>query len=148
LGLNTFVFFFVPFNEFFLPLRHWCFKGDVNWTEEGHRLSWHMMLRVKSGIVNLFVVDNATGIKSMVRSEEYLSPKQSRVISTRPDMLWQYVQYLKQVYAEKGMTDISIYAEGRVSLNGSLAKPLYDQRYDMAKAKWNAFGENEWVLRE
>ena len=30
-----------------LPLRHWFFQDDVLWTEEGHRLSWRMMLRGK-----------------------------------------------------------------------------------------------------
>ncbi|WP_316930169.1 HTTM domain-containing protein [Leeuwenhoekiella sp. MAR_2009_132] len=32
-----------------LPLRHWIIKDDVLWTEEGHRLSWRMMLRSKGG---------------------------------------------------------------------------------------------------
>ncbi len=35
--------------QILLPLRHWTYPGNVNWTEEGHRLSWHMMLRVKGG---------------------------------------------------------------------------------------------------
>ena len=30
-----------------LPLRHWFIQDDVLWTEEGHRLSWRMMLRAK-----------------------------------------------------------------------------------------------------
>src|SRR5690606_16338381 len=32
-----------------LPLRPFYFPGSSNWTEEGHRLSWHMMLRAKYG---------------------------------------------------------------------------------------------------
>jgi hypothetical protein len=30
-----------------LPLRHWLYPGDVNWTEEGHSFSWRMLLRDK-----------------------------------------------------------------------------------------------------
>jgi hypothetical protein len=30
-----------------LPLRHWMIPGEVSWTEEGHRFSWHMKLRDK-----------------------------------------------------------------------------------------------------
>ena len=30
-----------------LPFRHWLYPGDVNWTEEGHKFSWHMKLRSK-----------------------------------------------------------------------------------------------------
>ena len=32
-----------------LPLRHHFIQGDVLWTEEGHRMSWRMMLRSRSG---------------------------------------------------------------------------------------------------
>lgn len=30
-----------------IPLRHFLVEGDANWTEEGHRFSWRMMLRAK-----------------------------------------------------------------------------------------------------
>ena len=147
-GLTTLVFVLFLGVQFLLPLRHWYFKGDVNWTEEGHRLSWHMMLRVKSGVVGLSITDNESGKRMRVNLEEHLSPKQQRVIATRPDMLWQFVQYLKQHYKEEGMGNISIYANGWVSLNGAPAKPLYDPKFDLVKAEWNAFKENKWVLRD
>jgi len=31
-----------------VPLRHNFIEGDANWTEEGHRFSWRMMLRAKA----------------------------------------------------------------------------------------------------
>lgn len=43
-----------------LPLRHHFIPGDVLWTEEGHRLSWRMMLRSRQGAVRFRVVDKAT----------------------------------------------------------------------------------------
>ena len=33
--------------QLLIPLRHFAIPGDVNWTEEGHRFSWHMKLRDK-----------------------------------------------------------------------------------------------------
>src|SRR5690606_9254244 len=50
-GLHVFKYFFVPYLilQILLPIRHWFIKGDVLWTEEGHRLSWRMMLRSRSG---------------------------------------------------------------------------------------------------
>jgi len=33
--------------QLLLPLRHWLYPGNVDWTEEGHRFSWQMMLRDK-----------------------------------------------------------------------------------------------------
>lgn len=55
LGITVFVIYFVI--HILLPLRHWVIKDDVLWTEEGHRLSWRMMLRVKSGYANYKVVN-------------------------------------------------------------------------------------------
>jgi hypothetical protein len=39
------------------PLRHYAIDGDANWTEEGHRFSWRMMLRSKGGYLQLAVFD-------------------------------------------------------------------------------------------
>ena len=52
------------FSIFFLiqiafPLRHHFIKDNVLWTEEGHRLSWRMMLRTKSGKA-VFRIKNKT----------------------------------------------------------------------------------------
>src|SRR5690606_29013071 len=38
-----------------LPLRPFYFPGSSKWTEEGHRLSWHMMLRAKYGEISYVV---------------------------------------------------------------------------------------------
>ncbi|MCH8555635.1 MAG: HTTM domain-containing protein, partial [Schleiferiaceae bacterium] len=42
-----------------LPLRHWTINSNVFWTEEGHRMSWRMMLRSKSGSVYFRLEDKA-----------------------------------------------------------------------------------------
>ena len=44
-----------------LPLRHYFIEDDVLWTEEGHRLSWRMMLRIKSGYTTYRVENKDTG---------------------------------------------------------------------------------------
>ena len=54
--------------QIFLPLRHFLIKGDVGWTEEGHRMAWQMMLRSKRGTVYFEVKD-----KNVVFSWENLS---------------------------------------------------------------------------
>jgi hypothetical protein len=133
--------------QILLPLRHWYFPGDVNWTEEGHRLSWHMMLRVKRGTVQLKLVDHVSDRTEWIPLNEHLSPKQARLIATRPDLLWQFIQYLKDYYREKGRSNFSIYAEGAVSLNDAPVRALYDPGYDLVKAEWSAFKTSEWVLK-
>ncbi|MBL4707359.1 MAG: HTTM domain-containing protein, partial [Flavobacteriales bacterium] len=133
--------------QILLPIRHWYFNGDVNWTEEGHRLSWRMMLRSKGGYVNLYIEDRETGERTSVELDDYLTAKQKRVMATRPDVLWYFVQHLKKEQLKEGK-DYAIHADGLVSLNGSLAKALYDPTTDLSKVNWNRFSENDWVVRD
>lgn len=99
---------------FVLPLRHHLFEGNVNWTEEGHRLSWRMMLRSKSGIVDVTVQREENSY--FVNLNDYLTPKQQLTIATRPDIFWYFIQVLKEDLRKKGESDyISLYAISRVS---------------------------------
>ncbi|GGX12695.1 HTTM domain-containing protein [Aquimarina muelleri] len=131
-----------------LPIRHWFIPGDVLWTEEGHRLSWRMMLRGRSGNTSFFIVDknDPEGKRQVVNKSEYLSKKQLRLVSSRPDGIWQFAQKLKKEYATKGK-DISVYVTSKVSVNGKKYKTLIDPEVDIANTKWNYFTTNSWVLK-
>lgn len=133
--------------QLLLPLRHHYFTGNVNWTEEGHRLSWRMMLRSKVGHITLSVVNNETKHKEQINLNHYLTGKQIRKVAVRPDMMWQFIQYLKKNYANKGNVDISIYAQSQVSLNGAPYRALYDPSFDLAKAEWKRWRTSTWVLK-
>lgn len=132
--------------QIFLPLRHWAIPGDVAWTEEGHRLSWRMMLRQKAASVRFEIVDKETGQTWKVRPSEYITHKQAGAIAGRPDMLWQFVQILKKEWRKKGYDNVAIYAIGTASLNTGPAQPLYDPDYDLSKAEWHFFGHEDWIL--
>lgn len=132
--------------QILLPLRHWLFPGNVHWTEEGHRLSWHMMLRVKSGYVFFRVVDEQTGREWKVNPNKYLTYKQAKAIASRPDMCWQFIQILKDDFARKGYPQVAIYASGKVSLNGRDEQALYNESMDLAKVEWKRFGHSDWLL--
>ena len=110
-----------------MPLRHWAIKGDVLWTEEGHRMSWRMMLRSKSGLASYKIVNKTTGEVNYVKKGDYLTRKQIRQASTKPDVIWQFSQRLKEIYAEKG-EEIEIYVNARVSVNYKERKQLIDQK--------------------
>lgn len=128
-----------------LPLRHWFFQDDVLWTEEGHRLSWRMMLRGKSGRITFKVVEKGTSDTIIIDKKDYLSRKQLRAISTKPDMIWQFAQRIEEEYAEKGK-EVEVYAEGKMSVNGGEYKPLIDPSVDLAAEKWQHFKHHNWIL--
>jgi len=128
-----------------LPLRHWVIKDNVLWTEEGHRLSWRMMLRTKSGRSTFKVVEKGTTDTIMVQKNKYLSNKQRRIISTKPDVIWQFAQRLKQEYAREGK-DIQVFVEAKVSVNGRPYERLIDPQVDIANEQWNYFAHHDWIL--
>ncbi len=144
--LSAFVIWFVI--QLTLPIRHWCIPGDVLWTEEGHKLSWRMMLRGKSGHTNFYIVDtdDTSRKRQLVNKNEYLSKKQIRMVSAKPDGMWQFAQYLKAEYAAQGK-NIAVFVDSKVSVNGKKYKKLIDSEVDLASVTWNYFTTNPWVIK-
>jgi hypothetical protein len=120
----------------------------VLWNEEGHRYAWRMMLRAKTGSLIFTVIDNKTGEKTMVQPNEFLTQKQVWSMTIHPDMIWQFVQFLKKHYAAQGKTDVSIYARSFVTINKRPAARFIDPEIDLAKVSWQPFEHANWILPE
>jgi len=131
--------------QILLPIRHWFIKDNVLWTEEGHRLSWRMMLRSKSGYQNFTVVDKTSKKKKKIKLPDYLTQKQIGAMSSKPDMIWQFSQHLKKEYAKNGQ-DIAVYVKGNIKVNGKAFSPLVNDTIDIASVKWDHFKHSEWLL--
>lgn len=146
-GRSILLYFFIPYFilQLFLPIRHHIIKGDVLWTEEGHRLSWRMMLRSRSGHTSFKVIDKSTGERIFYNLHNKLTSKQVNSMVTKPDMIWQMAQRIKEEFRAKGI-DVAIYANTRASVNGSPFKVLIDPEIDLAQAEWDYFFHNDWVL--
>lgn len=146
---KTFYGFMLPYMliQFALPWRHHFFQGDVLWTEEGHRLSWRMMLRARSGEAHFKVVDKQTGETSFFDNTKLLNKKQRQRLNT-PDMIWQMAQFIKAYYAEQG-TDVEVYVHrSQVSINRKKSKRLIDPKVNLADEKWCHFSHHDWILDE
>jgi len=144
-GQRFFLYFLIPFLilQLLLPLRHHLIEGDVLWTEEGHRLSWRMMLRKREGYIHFKIVNKQTGEVSSYDYNKNLSPKQAQILATKPDFIWQYCQRIKQEYKGK---NISIFIECKNSINNGEFKTLIDPKQDFMLAEWDYFWHNEWIL--
>ena len=128
-----------------LPLRHWFFKDDVLWTEEGHRLSWRMMLRSKSGSLTVWIADKATGKREVYNYRKIIGRKQQGSVATKPDIMWQLAQKIKRLEAQKGR-DVAVYVKALVSVNRGPYHVLTDSTVDLAAQKWHPFRHSEWLL--
>jgi hypothetical protein len=132
--------------QLLLPLRHHIIKDDVLWTEEGHRLSWRMMLRSRGGTIQFKIVHHETGKSEFVKLNDYLSKKQKRRLAAYPDFIWQFAQYLKKEFAEKG-EDVSIHAvNSKVSINGRPYRAFIDPKTDLASVPWEPLRHHEWIF--
>ncbi len=130
-----------------LPLRNYAFGSDVNWTEEGHRYSWRMMLRSKQGMGYYRVVDPAGGREEAVHPLDSLGQKQYLKMVTHPDMILQYAHHLRDVRAAAGHP-VKIYGEFRVRLNGRRIQRYIDPEVDLAQTEWHWLSAKPWILPE
>lgn len=131
--------------QIYLPVRHHFYKGDVHWSEEGHKMAWQMMLRSKSGYVRFDVVDKETQEKTRINMTEYLTASQRRSIGGEPDMIWQFAQRLKETYKKEGK-DVAVYAISRLSLNKHNPQPLVDPNTDLSSVPWDRWKHSDWIL--
>lgn len=129
-----------------LPIRHHFIKDDVLWTEEGHRLSWRMMLRSRIGKGQFKVVNQTSEETTMIKLGDYLSKKQRTRIMGYPDFIWQFAQYLKREYAQKGEV-VSVYlTNSKASINGKPYRAFIDPQVDLANETWDHFRHHDWIM--
>lgn len=128
--------------QIILPIRHFFISGNVHWTEEGHRYSWHMKLRSKSAI-NVFFITDEKGNKSKLELDQYLTKRQQMEMGTQPDMMWQFAQFLKHKYA-KDNKYIKVTVASFCSLNGRPNQLFVKSDFDLAGLSKYSYPAN-WI---
>lgn len=116
------------------PFRCLLYPGELFWHEQGFRFSWRVMLMEKAGYATFTVRDPGSGRSTEVRNSDYLLPNQERMMSTQPDLILQFAHFLDAEYQARGIADPEVYADVRVTLNGSGSRPMIDPKVDLSKA--------------
>lgn len=142
--LSVLGFYFII--QLLLPIRHHFIADEVLWTEEGHRMSWRMMLRSRNGRGQFKIVNHVTGEQLFVKLDDYLTKSQWRKVFSYPDFAWQFANFLKRDYAEKNQ-DVSVYlVNSTISVNGRPYTPFIDSEIDLANTPWKRFTHHDWIL--
>ena len=116
-----------------LPLRHWLYPGDVNWTEDGHRFAWRMKLRDKEvQSFNMRVIDPRSGAEEAIEPEEWLTDRQFRKMITRPDMIVQFAVYVADTFEVRMGVRPVVKARVSASLNGGPFRDLINPDLNLA----------------
>lgn len=131
--------------QMLVPLRHFAIPGDVNWTEEGHRFSWHMKLRDKSATASFTAFNPEDGQSFAVDPDIYLTDRQLNKMSARPDMIIQFAHYLSEVLTEPGNSPVEIRASVDASLNSRERQLLVDPTVNLAAQPRLAFSST-WIV--
>jgi hypothetical protein len=126
----------------FMPFRHWLYPGNVHWTEEGHRYSWHMMLRTKRGSAYFIVEDRTTKELWRVQPRPYLSARQNNKMAVQPEQLLQFAHYLRAQWSPR---DVAVYAVSEVRLNDHKPALLVDPEVDLSRVE-RTLKPASWIL--
>ncbi|MGK5533507.1 hypothetical protein [Streptomyces sp. URMC 129] len=122
-----------------LPLRHLLIPGPANWTEEGHRYAWHMMLRGKEGTA-AFAVDD--GRRAWwVDTADYLTPEQEARLAGSPERIVLFARFLSREFGGARVT-----VRAWVSLNGRDPALLIDPEADLSRVSLPWWGHADWIL--
>ncbi|MCC3157591.1 HTTM domain-containing protein [Hymenobacter sp. 15J16-1T3B] len=130
--------------QLLVPLRHFLYPADAHWTEEGHRFSWHLMLRAKTGTAR-FRVRLPDGREELVLPEQYLTRNQVRKLVDSPDLILQFAHLLAQDYRRRGFAPVAVYCDSQVSLNGHPHRPLVSPQLNLLTQR-RGWGHYAWVL--
>jgi vitamin K-dependent gamma-carboxylase len=128
-----------------VPLRHFLYPGNVSWTEEGHRFSWHMKLRDKEATAEFVATDPATGQTWEIDPLNTLNEDQYDEMSTRPDMILQLSHHFAEQLRAQGYERIQVRARVMASLNGRRPQLLIDPAVDLA-AEDRSLLPADWIM--
>jgi vitamin K-dependent gamma-carboxylase len=129
-----------------MPLRHFAIPGNVSWTEEGHRWSWHMKLRDKESDARFEIV-SADGSGLLVDPSAYLTEWQYEEMSTRPDMIVQFARHVRERVSTLGIGKVEVRGEVFTRLNGREPQRLIEPEVDLASIeRQGLLGHAGWIV--
>jgi len=132
--------------QILIPLRHWLYPGNVSWSEQGHRFSWHMKLRSKSAKIGITVTDPKTNQSWQIDPRQDLTSRQLSKMASRPDMIIYYVHRLKERLEHQGFSNPIIRVDSWASLNGRPYQQLIDPNVNLAEEPLTILANADWIL--
>lgn len=132
--------------QLLLPLRHYLCAGDTNWTMEGYRFAWRVMLNEKAGFATFYLVDESTGRRQVVYASQHLTPQQQRHMSYQPDMILQFAHFLAAQRPADRRHELAVYADVYVAHNGAPSRLLIDPTRNLLAVPRDIFSA-DWIIR-
>ncbi|MBC7820864.1 MAG: HTTM domain-containing protein, partial [Planctomycetaceae bacterium] len=128
-----------------LPFQHLLYPGDVDWTEEGSRFTWRMMLTDKTSALGLFAVDRETKRVTPIDPTRFLTSWQLEYLGRDPDLLVQFSQFLAEEFRQTEHREVAIHAQVFCSLDGRRPQLLVDPKIDLGR-QTRRLGPQPWIV--
>jgi hypothetical protein len=128
-----------------LPLRYLLYPGPVNWTEEGFRFAWRVMLVEKTGQVEYEISSEVPRRRFRVLPRAELTPLQVKMLSTQPDLIQDYARHLAERYEALGYQGVRVRADAWVAFNGRPSQRLVDPGVDLGHAP-RSLAPKPWIV--
>jgi len=128
--------------QIMMPLRHYLYPGNTNWTMEGYNFAWRVMLNEKTGYTTFTIQNPGTGQRWLVYGTEYLTAQQMRTMPHQPDMILQFAHYLDDIHPD----DLIITVEAYVAHNGRASRLIIDPTVDLTTIERQLWSV-DWILR-
>ncbi len=128
-----------------VPFRHFLIPGNVQWTEEGQRFSWHLLVQSKRFAVRYEVTDPNTGRSWIEDPRRHLTTHQISKLND-PDLLLQFARYLDYYYRRKGR-DVEVRAEAVAQLNGRPAQHFVEPFTDLSSVRRPYIPPAAWIVQ-
>jgi len=103
------------------------------------------MLMEKSGYAQFKIVDKNSNRWFYVDNAEFLTPFQEKQMSFQPDFILEYAHFLRDHFSTKNNTDVGVFVDCVVSLNGRPSAAFIDPTVDLAQQK-ESFKHKHWII--
>jgi hypothetical protein len=125
-----------------LPLRPYLLSQEhPAWSYRGFNLSWQVMVAEKTGYVEFFALDHATGRRSRIQTGDYLTPRQQLLMAQDPYLIRQFARKLAADLQARGRMDSEIVVNAFATINGRPGQRIINPRADLAKQT-----DSDWIL--
>jgi hypothetical protein len=99
----------------------------------------------KKGYTTFKIKDSVSNKSFYVDNSDFLTPFQEKQMSFQPDFILEYAHYLAEHFEKQGHTNVQVFADSFVALNGRPSQRFIDPDIDLYK-EVESFKHKKWVI--
>lgn len=124
-----------------LPLRPYLLgAGHPAWSYRGFNLAWQVMVAEKTGYVEFYTHDLATGQRTRIKVRDYLTPRQEMSMAQDPNLIRALAQKIAADRRQDGI-ECEVVVNAFATINGRPSQRIVGPETDLASATGRG-----WIL--